>query len=194
MGVVPLMLRRPRVGWIATIVAVAALFGVSAALGENPSEQVLPVPQRADGPVLTSAARCAPIINGLAARSAQDGFLMAGFHDDWMPAELSSRFRVGSYTCLEDHLAQRVQGVVVSLVDPSGATVGYWVQLPQDDADRSAWRTYLSEIDGRISSFGETPSGLLGLRSDLRVDTQALVDGTSVSLWSELLSELIDLQ
>ena len=172
------------------LAAGAAVAIVAATAASGPGfEPIQAVPEPPGGPVLPADNRCAPITNGLGARGEPNGFLLAGLPTDEIPAVIADAYLFGSYTCLEDHLAHRVDGVVVTLLEGSGQLAGILILLPASDSNADQWRGYLKDADPEISEFVEAGQVLVGVHRATAAQAISSSTGTR-SLWLELSAQL----
>jgi len=184
------MRRRTLLAWISFPIFAIAIFAAAVSASAPGSEELRPARSRPpSAPVLGEAAKCAPIINGLAAQSETDGFARAGLGNVDLPAFLATRYSFRSYTCLEDHLAQRVQGVVITLLEGDGSRHGALVVLPAGESGSSDWASYLQDVDPDIAEFVEIGGVLLGVHSP-EAAAEIREGGSTRSLWSQLVEQL----
>ncbi len=156
------------------------------------------VPVSADTP-------CAKIMNGLGAGDSRDAFVESGFASLTVPDVLLARYRLGSYTCLEDLLLQRVEAVVVSISDGAGTTVGYWLVRPKDDQlvgslphdprvllEPTDWSEYLIQLSETDLAIVEREEALLGARPGPTQQELVTIardtSSVSTSLWAAVLA------
>lgn len=155
------------------------------------------VPVSADTP-------CAKILNGLGTGASRDAFLESGFASLSVPDALLARYRLGSYTCLEDLLLHRVEAVVVSISDSEGTTVGYWLVRPLDDRlvgslphdprvvlEPTDWSEYLTRLAETDLVIVDREPALLGARPGPAQQDLASIapsGGATTPLWDALLA------
>ncbi len=180
-------------------------FSSSSVLGntEDPyvAEDVEPAPASPLAITVPSDAPCAPIVNGLALGLSDDGFAASGLGKQiTIPGPLvGKRFNIGNWTCLEDNVANVVDGAFLEFTDEGGNLVAVWLLLPRADIapDYQEWHGYLSstyESQGIVLSYIDSPHAVVGVVQGVAAnrvtDIVAGSDSGEVStllLWPELL-------
>lgn len=203
---------RPNHRFLFVVQTVAVSLVVAACLatpGNNPSPEPTEQPGKGievsgspPAPAkLDDKSRCGALVDGLRRLSQRDQLAPSFPAASDIPVALLAEFRLGTYTCLEDHVADRIEGMVVTVIQAkSDANVGYWLLLPSDDQSstdgqlRAGWKEYLEFVAESSLDFTERSGLLVGARPGgngdrlLTLATEGQLGGGT--MWQALLSQI----